>query len=337
MKQQTPAAKIVLSVLARFPNATTRTAARIAYKENLGAFSSIEHARGVVRYYRGAQGDKDRKKVVLRKFIRPVMVSQNPFGAIPEGRSLFKDGWGAAQVNGPVTALVLADIHYPFHDRSALMATLEFGRKQEPNLVLLNGDTMDCFSISRWETDPRERDFKGELKATREFLTMLRKGFPKARIIFKLGNHEERYESYMFCKAPEMLGVEDFELRNLLRLKDNDIEEVRDKRPIRLGILNVLHGHEYRFAISNPVNAARGLFLRCKAYAMCGHFHQRSEHSEKNVEQRQIATWSTGCLCQLHQRYAPLNNWVHGFAIVRVEKDGKFHVKNAFVSGGQIF
>jgi hypothetical protein len=121
----------------------------------------------------------------------------------------------------------------------------------------------------------------------------------------------------------------------MLNIKDADY--VTDKRPIRLGELNIIHGHEYKFAISNPVNPARGLFLRCKAYAMCGHFHQSSYHSEKNVEQNKIATWSTGCLCDMHPDYAPYNNWSHGFAFVETFADGKFEVQNKIIAHGRVF
>ncbi len=140
----------------------------------------------------------------------------------------------------------------------------------------------------------------------------------------------------MFAKAPECLGVEDFELSSLLRFKEHNIESVKDKRLIRLGELNVIHGHEYRFAISNPVNAARGLFLRSKAYALCGHFHQVSSHSDNDITGHSIATWSGGCLCNLSQKYAPYNNWRHGFQWVEVDKANKFELFNHTIKSGRI-
>jgi hypothetical protein len=141
----------------------------------------------------------------------------------------------------------------------------------------------------------------------------------------------------MRVKAPELLGVDRFEFKELFQLDKFGIELVEDKRVVKLGALNILHGHEYRFAISNPVNPARGLFLRCKAHAICGHFHQSSHHTEKTVEQKIIATWSTGCLCDLHPEYAPLNNWVHGFAFVESTSDGKFNVQNKVIRNGKVY
>lgn len=328
--------EIVTQLLKKFPKAGSLTIAKIAIRDNPGVFANLDRARWLVRYYRGAAGQKI-KTLCRKEFLRPKSKPGDPFGKIPEGLSAFDEAWGPLVVDGPADALLLSDIHLPYHDKSPLVTVLKYGKANGANIVILNGDTNDCYAISKWEKDPRRRKFPDEIKLGIEFLRTVRKLFPKARIIFKHGNHEERFESYMRCRAPELLGVPDFEWSAMLKFKDFGIEEVKDKRPIRLGQLNVLHGHEYRFAISNPVNAARGLFLRCKAYALCGHFHQRSEHTEKTVEQKQVATWSAGCLCQLHQDYAPLNNWTHGAAFVRVEKGGKFEVKNLFISNGRVF
>jgi predicted phosphodiesterase len=326
----------VASVLDRFPNHPTKTLARKAYAENKALWPNLEAAYTAFRRARGAVGHWHRKADANKSRFRPLQKPGDAFGKIPEGKTDF-ESWGARQFNGPLNALVLSDIHVPYHDRQALVLALQHGRKAGANLVLLNGDILDCFSISRWEKDPRERDCPGELAACRAVLQSIREGFPRARIIYKLGNHEERFQSYMFCKAPELLGVEEFELKNLLRFEELKIECVGDKRPIRLGDLNVIHGHEYRFAISNPVNPARGLFLRGKAYGMCGHFHQTSHHTEKTVEQKNIATWSTGCLCDMHPEYAPINNWSHGFAMVQVGADGRFEVQNHYIAKGKIY
>ncbi len=160
---------------------------------------------------------------------------------------------------------------------------------------------------------------------------------PKARIINKLGNHDERYELYLARNAPELVGLDAFELAVVLKLDSLGVELIGDKRPIRIGELNIIHGHEYSFPISNPVNPARGLFLRGKVYALCSHFHQKSEHSENNLEGKTITTWSTGCLCDLNPAYRPINNWSHGFAIAEVFSNGKFQLHNHKISHGKIY
>jgi hypothetical protein len=212
-----------------------------------------------------------------------------------------------------------------------------FAQARRISHVLLNGDIADFYAVSRWETDPLKRDFAGELAAVRNFLQVCRKSFPNAKLIFKHGNHEERFERFLRVKAPELLGVEDFRLSALLRLSESNIFEVRDKRPLRLGrLLTVVHGHEYAFAISNPVNPARGFFLRAKSHVIGGHFHQTSQHSERTIDQKVIGAWSTGCLCDLHPEYRPLNNWNNGFAIVEVTQSGGFQVNNYAIIDGKV-
>lgn len=325
----TPAQELIAKLAAKFPDVGNKTLARMAYTESPELFANIEAARTAIRQARS--GRKHRTQYLPA---RPGKAG-DAFPKLPEGKTHF-DKWGAVVIPGPMRALVLSDLHIPYHDRAAILAAIDYGKKQAVDTIILNGDTADFFSVSFWEKDPRKRRFSDELKMVKEFVEAIRESFPKARMVYKLGNHEERWERYMFVKAPELLGVPEFEIGAMLGL--NKAEIVAEKRPLRIGQLNVIHGHEYRFAISNPVNPARGLFLRCKAYAMCGHFHQTSQHSDKTVEQKSIGTWSTGCLCDLHPDYSPMNNWNHGFAFVEVFNDGKFNVKNCFISSsGKVY
>lgn len=325
--------QVLVALLQKFPKASSKTLARMAYKQNPTLWPGLEAARNTARRIRGASG-KDRTTVV--GFTRPKQKSGDPFGKLPEpAKSLFE--WKAVDVPGPVGALILADMHIPYHDPAALRAALHWGRGRGAEVVVLNGDVADFFSVSHWEKDPRERNFAAEIQAVREFLAVVRAVFPRARVLYKLGNHEERYIRYMWLKAPELLGVGDFDIASVLRFKDYGIELVDNCCVIKVGPLNVLHGHEYKFAISNPVNPARGLFLRGKVHAVCGHFHQSSQHSEKNLEQKVVSTWSTGCLCNLNPYYQPINNWNHGFLYADVNRGGSFQVKNLRIVDGKVY
>lgn len=325
-----------MGILRRFPNAATKTLARIACKEAPAAWGGIESARQYFRYLRGAIGEDKRQQLKDKSFYRPVGKSGDPFRKLLPGKSHFDD-WSVVRIDGPCRVLVLADVHIPYHDLKALLAALRYGREHRANLILLNGDIGDFFSVSFWEKDPRKRNFQEEVVQVRSFLETVRGGFKGARIIYKLGNHEERFERYMSLKAPELLGLDDFSFERVFQLERFGIELVRDKRPIRLGNLNVIHGHEYKFNISNPVNPARGFFMRAKTHCLGSHLHQASQHSEKNIEGKVVSTWSTGCLCNMQCDYSPLNNWCHGFAFVEVDRGGSFHVENLRIIDGRIY
>lgn len=331
--------EIITKLLREFPKAATQTLARVALKDHPSVFKNLQSTRMAIRKVRGAAGVELRDRTSLKDLgqFEPLKAPGDPFPKLPQGKTHFED-WQPFVIDGPARALILADTHIPYHDREAIITAVKWGKARDVDTVILNGDIADFFSVSFWEKDPRKRRFADELQVVKSFMAELRSQFPKARIVYKIGNHEERWERYMFVKAPELLGVPEFEIKTLLGLEAIGIKDViGDKRPLRLGHLNILHGHEYRFAISNPVNPARGLFLRTKAYAMCGHFHQSSQHSDRSVEQKNIGTWSTGCLCDLHPDFLPLNNWNHGFAFVEVEADGKFQVQNKFIAGGKVY
>lgn len=327
-------ADVVSQYIKRFPKAATQTLARIAYKENPSLWVTLDACRHSFRYVRGADGSINRVKAAVRGLTRMQQAPGDPFGRIPVP---ITDGWHAVPFRGPMNALVLCDLHIPYHNAKFIDTAVKQGKHYGCDFILLNGDIMDCYAASHWQTDPRERNFKRERDKTREFLHYLRGQFPKARIVYKLGNHEERYESYMMCKAPEMLGMPEFDFAKLLHFEELGIECVRDKMPIRLGKLNVIHGHEYRFAIQNPVNPARGLFMRGKVNALCGHFHRSSSHSEKSMEDKVVTCWSVGAGCGMHPDYMPLNSWNLGMARTEVDCAGAFRVNNLRYVDGEMY
>lgn len=335
MSKPTVAGEYIDELIARFPDAPALTLARKALKEQPKLFTSVESARSMIRARLGQSGDDSRKKE--KPTHRPARRPGDPWkGVIPPPLTHF-DEWKAIQYDGPMRALILSDLHIPYHDQKALRLALKYGADHKANFILLNGDIADHYAVSHWERDPRKRDFNVELNDLKFFLKGLRQQFPKAKIVYKLGNHEERYERYMRVKAPELLDVPAFNWKSLVGLDELKIDLVDERRPIRLGKLNCIHGHEYRFQIANPVNPARGFFLRAKVHVLGGHFHQSSNHSEKNLEQKVIVTFSTGCLCDMHPDYAPLNNWGHGFAFAKIDNEGAFHVENLRIIEGKIW
>lgn len=323
------ASKVIDDLVDQFPNASSRALAAKAYKEHPKLFSSEEHARGMVRYRRGALGEGHRKNATHEP-------TKHTRAGLPKSIPTFVD-WRPHQIDGPAVVLVLSDIHVPFHDERAVETAIAFGKKEGATHVLINGDLADNHAISRWETDPRERDFGHEIDLTKQMLRHIRGEFKKSDIIWKRGNHEERYESYLRQKAAELLGVDAFQFNAIYETDAIGVTVVGDSRPVNVGKLPVIHGHEYKFAISNPVNPARGLFLRAKESAMCGHHHQMSSHREKSLSEHEHTTYSTGCLCQLRYKYAPINNHTHGFAVITIDRDNAWSVQNMKVMGGKVY
>ena len=296
--------------------------ARIMYNENKELFFSVEDARYWLRRIEGKTRDGLNYE---RLPDRP----RNPY-KLPESEETLYE---PLRIDAN-RVLVLSDIHVPYHSIDALTACFDFAKDDKPDAVLLNGDAIDFFALSRFVKDPKARSFAHELAAFKDLFNVIRETFD-CRIIFKLGNHELRYDHYLWMKAGELAGVDEFKLENIIQARAENIEVVHDKTIIKLGDLNVLHGHEFGGSIFSPVNIARGLFLRGKVSAIQGHNHQTSEHTESNMNGELTTTWSVGCLCELHPAYLPINKWNHGFAIVDVDGDN-FHVRNKRIHKGII-
>ena len=235
-----------------------------------------------------------------------------------------------------VRVAIFADVHVPYHDRRAVEAAIHGAKKRgRIDVALLNGDFLDCYQLSRWEKDPRNRRFVEELEAAAELLAYIRQQLKGCAILWKLGNHEERYWAYLTRRAPDLLDMPRFSPEEVFGLADKGAEIVGDRRVLQLGKLSIVHGHEYPAAVLSPVNAARGYFLRAKANVLGSHYHQKSEHFEPNLKDEEIAAWSTGCLCEEHPLYRPVNNWSKGFAMVEIDSDGAFQVENKRIVNGR--
>lgn len=308
----------------------TLTLARIIYNENKELFRNPEDARDKLRYIEGKQGGKNRKIRNLNKdFIMTEDRPKNPWKLPESDESKYEPYILKAK-----KLAVLSDIHVPYHSIEALTAAFDKISDEKPDAILLNGDIVDFYGLSRFMKDPRKRSLAHELKALNELLDVFA-GF-NSKLIYKLGNHDERFQVYLMQKAPELLGIPEFELDHLLRAKDRGMDIVGDKRIVKANKLNIIHGHEYP-SVFSPVNIARGLYMKGKVSAMQGHNHAVSEHTETDMNGEIVTTWSVGCLCELNPAYMPLNKWSHGMAIIDLSENGKdFEVRNYRIFKGKI-
>lgn len=232
--------------------------------------------------------------------------------------------------------LILSDIHLPYYDKEAVLTAIEFGINQNVDTIYLNGDIVDFNSVSRWQTSPNERDLMNEVKISRLFFKYLRNVFPTQTIIWKLGNHEERWESFLSSKASEIFNLDVLYLGRLFQVDELGIELVDGKTIAHFGNLTVVHGHELPRGIGSLVNPARGLYMKAKESALCGHHHQTSEHTEKSINGKIVSCWTTGCLSDLRPSYSTVNKYNHGFAHVQLDNE-QFEVRNYKIINNKIY
>lgn len=307
--------------------------ARIMYKENNLLFKDVEDARSSLRYIEGKQGVKDKKHILKNnsEFIVKENRPYNPYN-LPESDA---ESFEPYHIKGHKRGLIIGDIHLPYQNNEAITACLNYAKKQSIDFILINGDLCDFHQLSYFMKDPRKKRFSEELQIMTDFFAVLKKTF-KCKIYFKFGNHEERYESFLYQKAHELIGVDDFSLETIVKKRVHDIEVIRDKRLVVINGLPIIHGHEFGRGVFNPVNASRGLFLQAKHSCVKGDCHTTSEHTEPDIYRKIMTTFSVGCLCGLTPKWLPLNKWNHGFAIIDLIGDNEYNFRNYRIYEGKV-
>jgi len=319
---------LIKSYLTKFPKLPSLTLAKKIYKENNKTFTDIEAVRSCLRYYRGKKGEQSKNELGTREFLDQAIEF-----VMPESYAETFEPYEISQSR----TLIISDLHIPYQDNDSIQKAINYGKEKKVNCNLINGDLLDMCSISRFGRDWRQRQIHEEFEATRVFLNSLREHFPKAKIVYKYGNHDERYEKFLFLKAPEIFDCSDFQLEVLLKLGELKIEVVKEKRPIRIGKLTVLHGHEL-FGGSGGVNPARGTFLKTLENVVVGHYHKTSSNTEASMYGDVFSVHSVGCLCGKTPYYMPINKWNTGFAYCELEiKTGNYTFYNLKIINGKIY
>lgn len=302
--------------------------ARLMYKEHNLDFKDYNDARKWLSYIEGKSGKKSKANKQNVQFHLKEYRSNNPY-ELPASEEV---EYKPYKITGHEKVGILSDVHLPYHNIDALTEALATLKEEKVDALLLNGDIIDCHQLSRFAKDPKKRDFKYELDSLKMFFDAIDKVL-NCKVYYKIGNHENRYEQFLYQKAQEIAGIEDFEFKNIIKAKERGVEVIESNRFMKLNNLNGIHGHEYIGGISAPVNIARGLYLRGKVSAFQGHNHATSEHTETDMNGKITTTYSIGCLCELSAPYMPLTKWNHGYAFVELDANGKdyrFHNKRIY-------
>lgn len=322
---KTKARLIAEELCEKFPEASSLGIARRLRKEHPLHFASIELARNAVRIVRGAFGKQHASQA---KHPRP----KGKAGALPPMPPSFAAEFTPFKMDGCKRIGVISDLHIPYHSKDALSAAVKRLRELKVDGILINGDYADFYQCSTFDRDPERKGLDVEIDLCKDGLAYLRGQFKKCRIVWKAGNHDERWDKFIWRRAPELFNVSACRLPKLMELEKHGVEFVTDKRPVMLGKLLALHGHELTKGMIAPVNPALGAFLKTNSTLIVGHSHRLSMHPEKNaVTGKIIMTWSTGCLCDLRPEYDRYGKALHGFAVVDVGTGGDFEVHNHLI------
>lgn len=322
---------IIDALLRDNPSIPHRTAGRMLYLAHPALFSSVNNARMAVALRTGNMGARNRKgnqktygKMYRQPFTGEALPIPTPY-------------WDSTPfVFDTEKCLILADVHIPFHDPAAITLAVKEAKRAGCKDVLLLGDILDHYQESDFCKVPDAATLQQELKDGGKFFRWLRSQF-KGRIVYKDGNHEERWAVRVHKAMPETGRLLDSFTDVFTGVAELGFERVKDRRRVDMGLLTAIHGHELGRGLFNPVSAARTLQLRAKECTICARWHVPSQHRERTIRQKHIGTWGIGCNCHLSPQYAPVNNWAHGFALFeRLDTEGRFIVRNHTVIGGMV-
>ncbi len=209
---RTKARELAVEACRKHPEDSSLMLARMLRKNHPLHFASVERARDIVRICRGQKGAAKRHQAdTPTESKKPGHQKQMPASLADPFEPFIMDG---CQRVG-----IVSDIHVPYHSERAWEAAMRKLAENECDGILINGDFCDFYRISRYEKDPGARSFADELRMCIEGLEWIRAWFPKARIVLKEGNHEERWDHFIWTRAPELYNVEACRIQELLKLK----------------------------------------------------------------------------------------------------------------------
>ncbi len=290
-----------------------RFISKVMHSEHKDRFKDDEDARNFIRlvtHSRGVGRNYKKDEELKRKF------------------ALIADGYNEEITGLPFVIpkqykkpLIIADIHSVFWEKWAVMAAIEDGVKHGCDSVIINGDFMDFYQYSKFSKDPLTIDkVMDEKEWGVEILQILQDTFGK--VFLKMGNHDIRREKYIKDRFFEL----DFATySDYLMFDRSTVDIIHDWQHIHFGKLNIIHGHEY---YGGGVHIAYNRLNKTFDNVLSAHSHFSQSVFRQNINGQPYGSWTIGCLCHLHPRYNPKNNWNLGFARAERESSGDFEVIN---------
>ena len=236
-------------------------------------------------------------------------------------------------------ALVIPDVHRPFHDKKAYALMMKVGADLRPDEVVLLGDYADFYSVSSHTKDPRLPSMLvDEVTDVIEGLDEIDKVFGGAQKVFIEGNHEFRLERFLCDKAPSLFGVTDTEhlLKMHSRPKWRFIPYTPHQKYQILGS-KLMARHE------PPGTTAKAAASKGMVNLVYGHIHRIEEAHVVSLDDTNHVSFSVGWLGNKYHRafyYVKQHwQWQLGFGLVWVDPATKYfyHQKVQIIESGNCY
>ena len=217
----------------------------------------------------------------------------------------------------PYTIVVFSDAHFwPGQTSPAFWVLLKIIDELKPDIVIDNGDSFDCASISRhpqnmWEQKPTLRQ---ELDCVINHLEMIRETAGEdCDFIRHIGNHDIRVEAYLAQRAPDMADMPGTKLSDLFTEWEHHISTIFNE--------TVIVKHRYRSGMHSAYNNV----LHTGMSIVTGHTHKLSirAHTDMRGTRYGIETGTLADPWGPQFRYVEQNtrDWRMGFAVLTIDGD----------------
>lgn len=229
--------------------------------------------------------------------------------------------------------VVANDFHIPYEDKKVVRLWFEFLTDFQPDTVVINGDLIDCWELSKFDKDPRRGiKFKEEIEKGEAFFAKLREILPKAHLVYVYGNHEFRLQRYIIKNAAALIYFNEISIEDFMHLKEYDVEVVNSglkESYYKYGDLYISH---FNKVSKHAGYTAKALVDDKGVNVMQAHTHRFGLSVRRHLDNKYLGGWENGCMCDLSPNYVLSPNWCHGWSVVYRHKEGEwFRVEQCLV------
>lgn len=238
------------------------------------------------------------------------------------------------------TGVIFTDTHRPFHDEAALAVVHGIIKDVRPNLIVHGGDANDCYTISRYSTDPaRLQTLQDDLDSTRQMFYGISEIAPDAEKVFLGGNHEDRLRKLIWDlkgAARELGKLRVFQkamtwpvLLDLESIGWDYVDYMHQPLVGKIPRLLLKHGEVVR---KWSAWTAKAEWEKNARSGVSGHTHRMGTFYHRDLNGSHV--WQeAGCTCSLTPEYVRQPDWQHGCLVVSYTSDW-FHIEPVYIENG---
>jgi hypothetical protein len=223
--------------------------------------------------------------------------------------------------------VIIGDLHFPMQHEPTVNIFFETIRELKPKTIIINGDSLDMLSISRYPKDIRQSySLLDERIAYHKFLSELVHISNGAKIFETNANHSGndlfgRWFRYLSDRIGELACLPDvidkLSYQNVFLGDYKENVELVDYVELTSNLI-VLHGDIVR---KSGGYSALAHMEKWMVSIIHNHTHRFGSTSKRipsigSRKDSQIFAWENACACDLSPSYGSAPNWQNGFSIV---------------------